>query len=231
MGLAALPVPDALPKSRFPRVGRAQRFKIVRVRQMTAVVEDLSVRGGTVHQVPGGVAVAPRASPTQREVDHRAPQQRGGERVAGGEGIGQRSEDLIGVAVDLLAAGVDQVSRQRQVGGLQAIGQCFLDRCVGEDDPARGVLGLDVLEVGQQLEVTAQRVGTEPPLEAGPERGAQVVLPAERLKAGEMRFVQFRRVEPRIAAVAGQCGLDQPQGVFGATAASSRVAAEGAMVE
>ena len=152
---------------------------------MHAVVEDLGIRGGTVHQVPGGVAVAPGAGPTQREVDHGAPQQHGGEQVAGGEGVGERGEDLIGIAVDLLAAGFDQFSRQRQVGGLQAIGQRLLDRFVGEDDAARGVLGLDVLEVGQQLDMAAQGVGAEPALKAVPERGLQIILAAECLKAGK----------------------------------------------
>ncbi len=87
-------------------------------------------------------------------------------RMACRQGLGERGENSIGVAVDFVAAGVGELGCERQAGRLQAIDQRLFDRLVCKYEPARDLFGLDVLEVRQEPEMASQGGGAEVPLEA-----------------------------------------------------------------
>ena len=83
---SGLPCPR--PERALAGVGGAQGLGEGGVVGVAGVVGDGGVRGGAGGEVTGGVAVARGAPGLEREADHRAPEQHGGERVVGHQRVG-----------------------------------------------------------------------------------------------------------------------------------------------
>ena len=118
----------------------------------------------------------------ERVLDHRAPEQGRGQRVLALDQPRRRIEQVIQVPVDLGGP------REHELGGpgLVRPSREEVERG-GEAPEAEGVLhgpllGLDVVEVRQPLQVGAQPVGREPLLERRPAQPLGLILPARRLE-------------------------------------------------
>nr|WP_132693201.1 hypothetical protein [Rhodovulum steppense] len=114
------------------------------------------------------MAVSFRSTLFEGEEDHRPAGEGGGQRMLGLQGIGRRGQHLVPVAIQIGGTRLDQPCGFVMVGPVEKETQGQHPVGMGPGNRLRAVLGRDILEIRQRLEVAPQAVGIQGPAEILP---------------------------------------------------------------
>lgn len=174
-------------------------------------VLDPSGKFSTGRQVLGGIAITLLPSFVRREIDHRPQRHRRVQRMLLGQCLGRRGQKFVVIAVDLVLP-VDQQARGvSKRWPVQKEGQRSQQLGMGNGMRHRALLGLDVFEIRQTLQVGPQVLARQVSLEARPSERLRLVFPVKRLQHGKAgvlplgrdpaRLVHLRSMKPSEAPV------------------------------
>ncbi len=126
------------------------------VRLKARVVFALRIQTVDLTDMPSRVFVACGAAFVQRDLDESPAEQDRGQWVFAFEDRCGRVEQLIAIAVDFAGARLDQSGRALMCRPLHQNGQRRMNIRVLGNDIERPLFGLEVIEVGQPVEESAQ---------------------------------------------------------------------------
>ncbi len=162
------------------------------VRCKGSVIGYVCIQCSTVHQVIRRVPIAGRAAMTQGIVDHLAPQDHSGQRVFVPQGLCGRGQYVVKISVQFLGPVFDQAGGGGQIRPVQKKHQRLMHIFKGLRLRLGGFLCLDIVEIGQKLEVVAQQFRLQRFGKARHAVGLRIVHPAKCEKAGDIGCVPVR---------------------------------------
>lgn len=136
-------------------MGGAKRSRVGGVIRRDAEIVDAPCYARAFGEMTRCMFVTRRACTAEREVDHCATHQRGGERVFGFQRVPGGRQQLVKIAVQFLRAGERQLARTLEVRPVDEEAERLVDVAVGERMRKGALLSLEVLEVGHRAQVSA----------------------------------------------------------------------------